>query len=454
MIRGIRRGWHINNVESSSQEDSERRGVRPQQPSMHAHEHLGCDMTKWDIKSFEEILQIKKKFLSLLTPEERKQLDGHDWKSMLSWPRGKEDSTFLDATKVLIHKFILGLDVATGDKLGGNLEEVTEGRLQDSVTCTPPGGVYAKDSYKLDEHLKPAFDRIEAFVKEVEKEGGAVTLDANNLVMSKVKRTSMAKYLESREWQCFFVALDLQAFRFKDTGDGKMRIILLHDPLCYMLYSGDGATVWTNIQKQATRAKTAELLYQVINCSEESDDDLRKNRSFWGSLLAAFSMRVYLIENLHIHVYSASLVAKNMIIKDKNLFLQFYHGIPVSKLGRNHREKRSNSSINRHLSRQLLTCLTNERADAEITDEIDRFLKMLFKTTGAEHGPGSRIKKIERLYEKYGLDDDFYDELKDRYRAAEAEWSHLFDENNNRETAQERSNALNESLEVEGDGDY
>jgi hypothetical protein len=224
-----------------------------------------------------------------------------------------------------------------------------------------------------------------------------------------------------------------------------------------MLYSGDGARVWTNIQKQATRAKTAELLYQVINCSEESDDDLKKNRSFWGSLLAAFSMRVYLIENLHINVYSASLVAKNMIIKDKNLFLQFYHGIPVSKLGRNHREKRYNRgnyshSINRHLSRQLLTCLTNERTDAVVTDEIDRFLKMLFKTTNAGDGPGSRIKKIERLYKKYGIDDDFYDELKDRYRAAEAEWSDLFDENNDRGTEQERSNAFNDSLE--GTGDY
>lgn len=459
-IRGIRRGWHINNVESSSQEDSEIRGVVPQQPSMHAHEHLGCDMTKWDIKSFEEILQIKKKFLSLLTRQEREQLPDNVWKSMLSWPRGKEDSTFLEAAKVLIHKFILGLDVATGDRHDGcNLEEVTEGRLQDSVTCPPPDGIYAKNSYKLDEHLTPAFDRIEAFVKEVEEEGGAVTLDANNLVMSKVKRTSMAKYLESREWQCFFVALDLQAFRFKDTGDGKMRIILLHDPLCYMLYSGDGATVWSNIKKQATRAKTVELLYQVINCSEESDDDLRKNRSFWGSLLAAFSMRVYLIENLHIHVYSASLVAKNMIIEDKNLFLQFYHGIPVSKLGRNHREKRYNKhsyshSKNRHLSRQLLTCLTNERADAEVKDEIDRFMKMLFETTNAGLGPGRRIKKIERLYKKYGLDDDFYDELKDRYHAAEAEWSDLFDENNDRGTEQERSNDFKDSLDGDGAGDY
>jgi hypothetical protein len=77
---------------------------------------------------------------------------------------------------------------------------------------------------------------------------------------------------------------------------------------------------------------------------------------------------------------------------------------------------------------------------------------MLFKTTAAEHGPGSRIKKIERLYKKYGLDDDFYDELKDRYHAAEAEWSDLFDENNDRGTEQERSNAFNDSLE--GAGDY
>jgi hypothetical protein len=381
---------------------------------------------------------------------------------MLSWPRGKEDSTFLDATKVLIHKFILGLDVATGDRHDGcNLEEVTEGRLQSSVTCTPPGGVYAKDSYKLEEHLKPAFDRIQAFVEEVEKKGGAVTLDANNLVMSKVKRTSMAKYLESRDWQCFFVALDLQAFRFKDPGDGKMRIILLHDPLCYMLYSGDGARVWTNIQKQATRAKTAELLYQVINCSEESDDDLRENRSFWGSLLAAFSMRVYLIENLHIDVHSASLVAKNMIIKDKNLFLQFYHGIPVSKLGRNHREKRLKKgsysySKNFHVSRRLLTCLTIERADAGadavVTDEIDRFLKMLFGSTTAGKGPESRVKKIERLYEKYGLDDDFYDELKNRYNAAEALYSAEVDENREG-TVQERLISFNARVQ-EGAGDY
>lgn len=177
MVSGVKRAWHVNNVESSSQEDSEKRGVHPLHQTMHAHEHLGCNLTAWDIKSFEEILRIKERFLNQLTDEERKQLAGNVWKSMLSWPRGKEDSTFLEAAKVLIHKFILGLDVATGDRHDGcNLEEVTEGRLQDSVTCPPPGGVYAKNSYNLDKHLKPAFKRIKAFVENVEVEGASEQL--------------------------------------------------------------------------------------------------------------------------------------------------------------------------------------------------------------------------------------------------------------------------------------
>lgn len=146
-----------------------------------------------------------------------------------------------------------------------------------------------------------------------------------------------------------------------------------------------------------------------------------------------------------------------MIIKDKNLFLQFYHGIPVSKFGRNHREKLSNRgsyshSKNCHLYRQLLTCLTIERVDAEIIDEIDRLLKLLFKSTPAGKAATERGKRIERFNEKYSLKDDFYEMLKERYDIAEAFYKDELDESFDSGTLQEQSVSFN--ARCQGGGDY
>ena len=98
-----------------------------------------------------------------------------------------------------------------------------------------------------------------------------------------------------------------------------------------------------------------------------------------------------------------------------------------------------------------MTCLTIERVDAETIDEIDRLLKLLFEMmpTAAD----KRGKKIERLKEKYGLKDDFYEMLKERYDIAEASYKDELDESFDRGTEQEKSEKLDASLES-GDGDY
>jgi hypothetical protein len=259
-------------------------------------------------------------------------------------------------------------------------------------------------------------------------------MDSQRILMKHLKKTKRLKksgdaasYLARRGWRRFFKSLDLQVFRYKKA-DGKVRLLFLHDPLCYLLFSGtynggkdrQGKTVkrdmnWNDVQSQARRAKTAQLLFNIFHRSRESSspssnptslDDRVANTPFFGNILSAFCMRIFLIMNLHVYGMVATLVAKNML-KKTNYFEGNgkYHGLGVSQYGRNLLEQR----LNRRGSDEqyfdivfmLLASLTGEGDKEEV---IENFTEVLFsKLPGWPTDKEGLLGKVEAAIEKYQI---------------------------------------------------
>jgi hypothetical protein len=240
--------------------------------------------------------------------------------------------------------------------------------------------------------------------------------------------TDITTWLGRRGWRRFFVSGDLQVFRYKKA-DGKVRLLFVHAPLCYLLFSGTYSTKdpqvkrdmnWNDVKSQARRAKTAQLLFNIFHRSRESSspssnptslDDRVANTPFFGNILSAFCMRIFLIMNLHVYGMVASLVAKNML-KKTNYFEGNgkYHGLGVSQYGRNLIEQRLNKRGSDEqyfdIVFMLLASLTGE-GDKEAV--IENFTEVLFsKLPGWPTNKEGLLGKVEAAIEKYQISESLY----------------------------------------------
>ena len=170
---------------------------------------------------------------------------------------------------------------------------------------------------------------------------------------------------------------------------------------------------WNDVQSQARRAKTAQLLFNIFHRSRESSspssnptslDDRVANTPFFGNILSAFCMRIFLIMNLHVYGKVASLVAKNLLNKT-NYFEGKYHGLGVSQYGRNLKEQR----FNRYGSDEqtfdivfmLLASLTGKGDKEEV---IENFKDVLFsKLPGWPTDKEGLLGKVEAVIKKYQI---------------------------------------------------
>jgi hypothetical protein len=259
----------------------------------------------------------------------------------------------------------------------------------------PPGTTSATlfDAGKYNKKdIEEGFQRLQKQVSKIENEGGVLLLDTQRVILEERKRTNMTDWLIEREWTPFFACFDVKVFRYMPANnDGKPSIIFVHRPLCYSFYSGpdpeDKHYTENGYNSQSTRAKSAQfLLYAIRSIQEASaeeecndsdttsvkssdadegsnvnDDDNsnsdsahssgeaneeEESESIWGNFLTAFAMRVFLIENLHLHPKAATLIAKNMIYEYDNLFKGKYHGLFISKYGFNKQHVHANMYTN------------------------------------------------------------------------------------------------------------
>jgi hypothetical protein len=303
-IAGINRSIHLNNIESWIQNIAPDLNRGEFDQNSVAHEHMDCDFFKYQ---YDGTLASEKRtdmFYKACKPNEAEYLKEHvnEILAMLSWKRGNEKN--LDSAKVGIHFHILNIDREEG-KVG---VDASRGRVVDSIPFPPPkvngrNGVYNSEDY-TDKDKEMGATNLEKFVSEVENGEGVRTLDTNKLVMSYLE-TDITTWLGRRGWRRFFVSGDLQVFRYKKA-DGKVRLLFVHAPLCYLLFSGtysakdrQGKTVkrdmnWNDVKSQAKRAETAQLLFNIFQRARESSDtttspeDRVANTLFFGSILSAF----------------------------------------------------------------------------------------------------------------------------------------------------------------------
>lgn len=281
--------------------------------------------------------------------------------------------------------------------------------MRDAIT-EPPGNtsdtMFDDDQYSK-KQIRDGLTRLERRVDEIQTNGGVLLLDTQRVIMEKRLRTSMRKWLKERNWKSFFKCYDVEAFRYTpENEDGIPRIIFVHRPLCWAFYSGEDKKAYEDwgYTSQSRRAMSAQFLLYVVRFIQPTEDDLPEytgelDDSIWGDFLVAFAMRIFLIENLHLHPKVATLVSKNMIHKYLNLFESVYHGLAISQYGFNRKQQRRNQ----------------RRPNAKRID-VD-YLKRMINSLSINHDVADGVKDVLQEFETYtGQKDEFVERFITTYK--------------------------------------
>ena len=197
--------------------------------------------------------------------------------------------------------------------------------------------------------------RITSSFKDTDSIGYDADIDADK---------TLVKMVESEDYEVFFEYKGLAAWVHKHN---KSSVIITHPPLCDIFFSSaetEAVSSWRTIQPQGEKAKLAHLLQAIIQYIVTGANEITTNKNVFGNFLFAFAMRIYLIKNLHLHPYVATLFAKNMMWTFGNLFKTDYHDLSASERGVNVRQQRSvTGTTDRQRPKRMQNTLTLDHLD-------------------------------------------------------------------------------------------
>jgi len=390
------------------------------------HEHLSAGYLPWVEQAENDAVGAANEFLSGLNQGARETVSkmresGDNIHAMLSWPRGKSQARAMDAAKIIVVKNMLGAEPCD---INSNTDLISNA-IEDEPTD--------KDIYYAnynDEQLDVGFVRIKVFVAGYEDKGGVGLIDTNHLVMSKTQHRSLLDYLEKgREWKVIFRRYDLTVLQHEKS-DGRDGLLFVVPPMCKAFYSGkytgDGGNPrhasWDDYATEARRAQTARLVRLIFDGfkSEKFSDDgyeVKSDGKLFGNILFAFTMRMYVINNLQQHPYIGSLVAKNVLTTAKNVFDVAYHGLSKSRYGltkkRQYGERRKQGGITQvtgekdfYIPRKAQNIFS--RRVSSIDDKINMFFDVLLHYMTGEMRKEKHIREfIERVGEDWIVFGDY-----------------------------------------------
>ena len=149
---------------------------------------------------------------------------------------------------------------------------------------------------------------------------------------------------------------------------------------------------------------------------EEEESPPTTNKYFVYNLLAAFAMRVFLLENLHIFPMHATLFAKNMLHKADNLLKSMYHDLAASMDGKILRQQqlaqRERQGVSHIYDGQQLPAIQNRASKIDFDNDQS--------VAEGINDIGERIKRVPKgksmgLLRKFRKRDKMLDSLEKSY---------------------------------------
>ena len=231
---------------------------------------------------------------------------------------------------------------------------------------------------------------------------------------------SLEKAVEKAGYKKFFSYAGMTAWVYKERGIASVGIV--HPPFCVVLFSHEDsgrAAAWHVIAKQAERAQMAHVLQAIIQYFIHGGK-IKTRQSVWGNFLFAFAMRIYLLKNLHLHPYVATLFGKNMLCTFGNLFNpnKNYHSLRASKNGSTRRQqlaagRTASHNKDRHKSQHCQNHLSLSGHDGvdDLSDRIKRVHnRMTVYGEATTQRVGDRIHKTDQERNLKTLFDDWVNE--------------------------------------------
>ena len=166
------------------------------------------------------------------------------------------------------------------------------------------------------------------------------------------------------------------------------------------------------ITQQGDRAKVAHLLQAIVQYFINGDT-IRTCKSVMGNFLFAYTMRIYLLKNLHVHSFVATLFGKNLLWKFDNVFKSEYNDLAASERGKTKRQQkqaeRERQGVSHTYDGQQHAAIQNRVSKIDLNDEQS--------VAEGVKDVGKRIKIVPStgLFRTFSKREEMLDRLKNSY---------------------------------------
>jgi len=424
-IAGYERAFDLNDVESALQKCFEKmmrddsdvnNSIKSdEQPRSNSaqHEHLHFDGISWIRLADPEVQSKADEFKQAL-----ESAVGKDWvqsnrigrpvteEDIIFWsswepniPHGEVAATCVGYDAIFDQKNTK--DIYWKDIFTGMTNKTAPYNTDDGHNKTQRRNARAKHRELLKNHLK---------------KGGLLVLNKCSAAYDKMKEEdasadeskSLLEAVEKEggyEKKPFFEYNGLTAWVSSD----KKGVLIIHPPLCTPLFSHvvTETHTWPMITQQGDRAKVAHLLQAIVQYFINGDT-IRTCKSVMGNFLFAYTMRIYLLKNLHVHSFVATLFAKNLLWKFDNVFKSEYNDLAASERGKTKRQ-RERGGVSHTYDGQQHAAIQNRVSKIDLNDEQS--------VAEGVKDVGERIKIVPStgLFRTFSKREEMLDRLKNSY---------------------------------------
>ena len=260
-------------------------------------------------------------------------------------------------------------------------------------------------------------------LEELKVNGGVKLFDVCNEAYRNVPGSSFLKVAteENMGYESFFQYQHLEALW--QNHNGVISVILVHNPLCDIFQSlSEGRIPSWKVESQSSKAMMAHLVQAIIRKMKNpmKNSSIKTNQSIWGNFLVAYAMRVYLLQNLHVHSMTATIFGKNMLWTFGNVFSEECHGLSASKHGKTKRQqsksRRGATLINRDrgIRSSLLHCLSKVRVPSKKEDFIKGVVDLIHhqRANNKPRNYWNQLRLLCRFRESHLKDSSLIEDIK------------------------------------------